>query len=201
MPGESLRKTEICSQLGVSRSPVSEAVTRLAAEGLVEVVPQSGTYVSRFSFEEVRAGVFLREAVELAAVEVVAQTITEEQVLMLRRNLRVQAAAVADGDVAGFYGLDNEMHRLILSFTGFRRLSQLAETGWPQVNRARQMILPNTIRVSDTLEEHRRIVDALAAHDPETARAEVRFHLRRLCPYLEELEAREPELFQRTQAR
>ena len=47
-PGEALRKVEICAQLGVSRSPVAEAISRLAAEGLVDVVPQAGTYVARF---------------------------------------------------------------------------------------------------------------------------------------------------------
>ena len=75
-PGQILRKGEICDQLRISRSPVSEAVTRLAAEGLVDVVPQAGTFVSRFSMDEIREGAFLREALELQAVERVAETIT-----------------------------------------------------------------------------------------------------------------------------
>mgnify|MGYP002662527171 CR=1 FL=1 len=65
-PGEILRKPEICEVLGVSRSPVADAVARLAAEGLVDVVPQAGTFVARFSMEEIREGAFLREAAELA---------------------------------------------------------------------------------------------------------------------------------------
>ena len=63
-PGEILRKPEICAELGVSRSPVSDAVARLAGEGLVDVVPQAGTYVARFSMAEIREGAFLREAIE-----------------------------------------------------------------------------------------------------------------------------------------
>jgi len=195
-PGEILRKGEICAQLGVSRSPVSEAVTRLAAEGLVDVVPQAGTFVSRFSMEEVREGAFLREALELAAVERVAEIIEEEQLVELRRNLRVQEALVADEDFAGFYRLDAELHALILSFTGFRRLAQIAETSWLQVNRARQLILPNPGRVAETLDEHRRIVAALEARNPAAAREATRLHLRQLLRYLEPLEREHPELFQ-----
>ena len=58
-PGDVIRKPEICEGLGVSRSPVSEAVARLAVEHLVHVVPQAGTYVARFSLEEIREGAFL----------------------------------------------------------------------------------------------------------------------------------------------
>lgn len=194
-PGQILRKGDICDQLGISRSPVSEAVTRLAADGLVNVVPQAGTFVARFSMEEIREGAFLREALELAAVEQVASTITKSQVTLLRRNLRVQQAFVEDLDVQGFYKLDTEMHNLILGFTNYRRLAAMAETSWLQVNRARQLILPNPNRVSDTLEEHRAIVDALEARDPEGARQATKFHLSQLLRHLEAVERDRPDLF------
>lgn len=194
-PGEILRKPEICAELGVSRSPVAEAVARLAAEGLVDVVPQAGTFVARFSLAEIREGVFLREALELAAVERVAETITDDQLVQVRRNLRVQEAHLTDGDFAGFYLLDAQMHELILSFTGFRRLAALAETSWVHVNRARQLILPAPGRVQATLVEHQAIVAALAARDPGTARAATRAHLRQLISFLEPLAEAHPELF------
>ena len=87
------------------------------------------------------------------------------------------------------------MHELILSYTGFRRLAQLAETSWLQVNRARQMVLPNQDRVRETLQEHHRILVALEARDPVAARATTRQHLRQLIAYLEPLEDAHPELF------
>jgi DNA-binding GntR family transcriptional regulator len=194
-PGEVLRKPEICEALGVSRSPVAEAVARLAAEGLVDVVPQSGTFVARFSMEEIRESAFLREALELAAAEAVAQSITEEQLVLLRRNLRVQQALVADQDVAGFYQTDAQMHEMILSFTGYKRLAGLAETSWVHVNRARQLILPQPGRVQATLEEHRAIVAALEARDPVAARLATRHHLGQLLTFLEPLVVARPELF------
>jgi DNA-binding GntR family transcriptional regulator len=194
-PGAILRKGEICAAFGVSRSPVSEALARLAAEGLVDVVPQAGTYVARFSMAEIREGAFLREALELAAVERVAETATPDQIDALRRNLRMQEVHVAAGDAAGFHGLDMAMHELILSFTGYRRLSALAQTTWLHVDRARRLILPEPGRIAATLEEHRAILDALAARDPAAARAATRHHLRQLLTVIEPLATTRPDLF------
>ncbi len=194
-PGEILRKAEICAQLGVSRSPVAEAVARLAAEGLVEVVPQAGTFVARFSMAEIREGAFLREALELAAVEQLAEVITEDEIVLLRRNLRLQEVLLTDGDLAGFHQADEAFHALMLGFTGFRRLATLAQSSWVHVNRARQLLLPAPGRAQATLVEHGAIIDALAAHDPALARQTTRGHLRQLVTFLEPLAAARPELF------
>ncbi len=194
-PGSLLRKPEICAALGVSRSPVSEALARLAGEGLVEVVPQAGTFVSRFSMSELREGAFLREAIELHAVEHVSRNLSDETLKALRRNLRIQAAHIEDGDFAGFYAEDARMHALILAATGFRRIATVAETAWVQVNRARQLVLPVPGRVAETLEEHRAILSALEARDPDAARAAMRHHLRQLMSFIQPLERAHPDLF------
>jgi len=194
-PGEALRKRDICAALGVSRSPVSEAVARLAAEGLVNVVPQAGTYVARFSMREIREGAFLREALEVAAVEHLATRLGDDQLRELRRNLRVQEALVADGDFTGFYRTDDEMHRLLMEFTGFPRLHRIARSAWAQVDRARQLILPRPGRVEATLDEHRRVLEALEAGDSEAARLAMRTHLRQLLTHIAPLETERPELF------
>lgn len=195
-PGEPLRKREICAELGVSRSPVSEAVARLAAEGLVRVVPQAGTYVSKLSMAEIREGAFLREALELAAVDELAPRIGEAQLAQLRRNLRVQQADVEHGDFPAFYQMDAAFHAMIMDFTGFPRLAQLADTLWVQVNRARQLVLPRPGRVQDTLAEHQAILAALEARDPQAARESMRHHLRQLITYLEPLEKTHPHFFE-----
>ena len=87
------------------------------------------------------------------------------------------------------------MHELILSFTGFRRLSTLSETAWVHVNRARQLILPAPGRVQATLLEHQAILTAIEARNPAAARAAVRQHLRQLIPFLEPLVHARPDLF------
>lgn len=194
-PGEILRKTAICDTLGVSRSPVSEAVTKLAAEGLVDIVPQAGTFVSRFSMDDIREGAFLREALEMAAVEHVAQTITEPQAVLLRRNLRLQQALADDGDIEGFLQVDSDMHNLIMSFTGFKRLALLADTAWTQVLRARHLHMPTPGRMQSAIKEHAAIVAAIIARDPEAAKLATRDHVRLLVKYIEPLEAERSDLF------
>ena len=195
-PGAALKKPEICDALGVSRSPVSEAMARLSGEGLVDIAPQAGTFVARLSMAEIREGAFLREAIELAAIERVAGTITEDQLVLLRRGLRIQQAHFEDGDFAGFYAQDAEMHHQLLSFTEFRNLATVADTAWVHVNRARRLILPLPGRVAETLEEHRAIVASLEARDPVAARDAMRHHLRQLMTFLAPLEREHPDLFQ-----
>jgi GntR family transcriptional regulator, rspAB operon transcriptional repressor len=194
-PGELLRKGDLCDVLGVSRSPVSEAIARLAGEGLVHVVPQAGTFVARFSMTEIREGAFLREAIEVAAIRRIAPVITEDQLVLLRRNIRVQEATLADGDAAGFYDHDGEFHRMLLGFTGFPRVGAVAETAWVQVNRARRQILPVENRLTQTLAEHRAVLDALEARDPEAAGEALGHHLRQLLSFLVPLEKTRPDLF------
>ena len=194
-PGAILRKGEICETLGVSRSPVSEAVARLAAEALVDVIPQAGTFVARLSMEEVREGAFLREALELAAVEQVAREIRPDQVTQLRRNLRLQEGLVEDRDRAGFYAADAAFHELILGFTGHRRLPGLSRTAWVHVDRARRLLLPERGRMGETVEEHRAILQVIEAKDADEARAALRSHLRQVVTRLERLAGERPDLF------
>ena len=106
-PGDIIRKPEICDRLRVSRSPVADAVAKLATDGLVDVVPQAGTFVTRLSMTDIREGAFIREAIEVAAAEHVAPRITEDQLRDLRRSLKLQEALVADGDAQGFMALDS----------------------------------------------------------------------------------------------
>lgn len=194
-PGEIIRKPEICERLGVSRSPVADAVARLAADGLVDVVPQAGTFVARLSMTDIREGAFIREAIEMAAAEQVASSITDDQLRDLRRNIAMQEALVAQGDQQGFMRLDAQMHEMILSFTGFPRLAQVSDTAWLNVNRARQLMLPVEGRLAATLAEHRAILAAFEAHNPAAARAAVQTHLRQLLSYLQPLERARPDLF------
>lgn len=102
---------------------------------------------------------------------------------------------MADGDDAGFYQLDSEFHGLLLSYTGYPRLTELAEISWGHVGRARQQILPERGRVLATLGEHWAVLEALEARDEERAVAALRKHLRQLVSFLVPLKRSRPELF------
>lgn len=194
-PGMILRKADICERLDVSRSPVAEAMNRLSIEGLVEIIPQAATRVARFSISEIREGTFLREALELAAVEYLAPIISADQLQELRRNLRVQEATAQDGDTEEFYRLDAAFHGLIHKFTAFERLSTMAETAWANVDRARRLLLPLPGRMADTMAEHQAILKALESGDPEKARSAMKLHLSKLITLLTPLEKAHPSYF------
>nr|WP_321250388.1 GntR family transcriptional regulator [uncultured Ruegeria sp.] len=195
LPGANLKKAPICERLGVSRAPVAEAIARLAAEGLVDVVPQSGTRVSYFSMSEIREGVFLREALELATVAKVARDFSEDQRKRLSRNMRLQELLIEDEDIPGFYQADEEFHALLMAFTGFVRLPDVAQTVSLQVSRARMLLLPTPGRVAETLQEHRAIFDAVQDRNEQAAQEAMRHHLGQLMPRIEVLEREKPHLF------
>lgn len=197
-PGANLRKAPVCERLGVSRAPVADAIARLASEGLVDVVPQSGTRVSYFSMSEIREGVFLREALELATVAKVARDLTDDQRKQLSRNLRLQELLIEDDDIPGFYRADEEFHALLMDFTGFRRLADVAQTVSLQVSRARMLLLPTPGRIAETLAEHRAIFDAVSERDEQGSQDAMRTHLRQLMPRIEQLEQQKPHLFKPT---
>ncbi len=194
-PGANLRKAPICDRLGVSRAPVSEAIARLAAEGLVDVVPQSGTRVSYFSMTEIREGAFLREALELAAVAKVARDLTEDQSKKLSRNMRLQELLIEDDDISGFYQADEDFHALLMEFTGITRLPAVAQTVSLQVNRARMLLLPKPGRIAETLAEHRAILEAINNNDVSAAQQAMHDHLGQLMPRIEVLRQQQPNLF------
>lgn len=199
-PGTLIRKGAICDELGVSRSPVSEAITRLASEGLVDVIPQSGTRVARFSIEEIREAAFMREALEVAAVEKVARDHTAEQYAKLARNVRLQAMLVEDHDTAGFYQADEEFHALLMEFTGFPGVAATVATIALKLKRPRMLLLPEPGRNDNAVREHLAIVEAIRDRNPDEARAAMRYHLAQLVSRFDPLEKDHPEFFRSRQS-
>ncbi|WP_417253559.1 GntR family transcriptional regulator [Celeribacter sp.] len=197
-PGEVLRKGALCDKLGVSRSPIAEALGRLSSDGLVDIIPQSATRVSRFSLAELLEENFLREAVEVAAVARVARDHTDDQLTRLSRNLRFQALLVEDEDFQGFFEADLEFHELILSFTGFPKVNLVAEEMTLQLRRARKLMLPDPGRPAQAVAEHQDILKAIKAKDPDTARATMTRHLRQLTKRIAPLEREHPDYFRTT---
>jgi len=194
-PGTVLRKGALCEQLGVSRSPVAEALNRLSSDGLVDIVPQSATRVSRFSIPELIEESFLREAIEVAAVAKVAVERTDEQLTKLSRNLRLQELLVEDNDNQGFFETDLEFHDLILTFTGFPKVAIAAGQMSLQLKRARMLILPEQGRPAEAVVEHHEILAAIKAQDANAAKSAMSRHLGQLIARIRPLERLHPEYF------
>jgi DNA-binding GntR family transcriptional regulator len=193
-PGEPLDKPAISARLGVSLYPVGEALTRLAAEGLVEVVPQRGSRVALIRISDARENMFLRRAVEIEAIRTLTKTWSADRVFDMGQNLHYQAAAVQSGDRNGFYRFDLQFHAILLNGLGFERVKQVAETAQLGLERVRRM-LNSRRRQEFTLAEHRQIVEALRQRDTAAAVAAMEAHLKAVMTELESFARERPELF------
>ena len=112
-PGSPLSENDLAEQLSVSRTPVREGLILLAEEGLVQVFPQLGTFVSRVDTERVADAQFVREAIEIASLKDAVTTRTDVDVAALRANLEQQSVDGLDMDT--FFELDEQFHQLLLS--------------------------------------------------------------------------------------
>jgi GntR family transcriptional regulator, rspAB operon transcriptional repressor len=176
-PGAPLRKDEIAAEMGVSRAPVSEAIARLADERLVDIFPQHGSFVAEIRAEDVRESVIIRTALECEAMRRVAGAGSAALVGELDSNLEHQSAALEASDLARFYDLDEAMHALIFQALGTPRIVRLLNAARAPLDRLRRLALPEPGRPQATLAEHRQLVEALRARDPEYAAAAMRAHL------------------------
>jgi DNA-binding GntR family transcriptional regulator len=122
--GSRLRDEDLVAQLGVSRTPVREAIMRLAQEGLVDVVPRSGTYVRSFTKDDIEEIWDLRVALEALAVRRAAMRLDVQEVERLRAMHREAEAALQTGRTKLVLAFDQEMHRVILHASGNRRLQE-----------------------------------------------------------------------------
>ncbi|GAA4873422.1 GntR family transcriptional regulator [Saccharopolyspora cebuensis] len=192
-PGTALSENELAASLGVSRTPVRESLVLLAEEDLVQVFPQIGTFVSRVDPRRVADAQFLREAVELAALEDLHPDRDPEVLAALEEN---QARQREPGiDLEEFFALDEEFHRLLLRLSGH-------ESAWPTVvsakghlDRARRLGLYEAASPGTFVEQHAEILHAVRDHDVPRARATMRGHLREVFADIERIRARSPELF------
>jgi DNA-binding GntR family transcriptional regulator len=176
-PGAPLRKEEIALELGVSRAPVSDAITRLAEEGLVDVFPQHGSFVAAIRGADVREALFIRTALETEAMRQLAMRADAAVVRMLDDNINAQAKALAAGNLEQFYDLDEGLHAVIFSAIEKPRSLRLLDAARAPLDRVRRLALPEKDRPEMTLMEHRALVDAIRSGDSEYAASAMRAHL------------------------
>lgn len=194
-PGTMIRKQAICEWLGISRSPVSDALNKLSSEGLVDIVPQSGTRVARLSMAAITEDAFLREALEVAAARHAALHRSDEVLARLARNIEMQKLLLVNIDGEDFMRTDKDFHDLIMSTTQVTRLPGAVRSLSQHVNRARLLLVPEPGRSADTVDEHIEIADAITAQNADAAQKAMRRHLEQLLRRLAPLEAARPDLF------
>src|SRR5579863_9478577 len=194
-PGSLIDKSGLCERLGVSRFPVSAAVSRLAYDRLVDVAPQHGSFVARISLEDARERLFIRSALEGEIAAEAARRMTRAGKDALAANLGQEAAAVAAQDHAAFYALDVAFHRTLTDRLGMARAGDVLDSLRVHLERVRRLTMSPPGQLRASLTEHRAIAGAIDTEDPDAAREAMKQHLAITAARLETLAKQQPELF------
>jgi len=179
-PGDRISEQVISNILNVSRTPVREAIIQLTKEGLVYVLPQRGTFISKISLEAVDNARFLRLCFELEVVQLVAEIIDDETIKILEDNINRQKEALSQELYDEMFRLDQELHRTISKVIN-------REGAWETIVgisthyiMARVLSLIGKISWEKAIQQHVALLDAFKAHDREKASEVIRNHLANL---------------------
>jgi GntR family transcriptional regulator, rspAB operon transcriptional repressor len=193
LPGTHLSEAEIAQEKRVSRQPVREAFIKLAEEGLVEIRPQRGTFVSRISLRQVEDARFMREAIEADIAREVAVSATPNLLVKLRRQVRAQAALTFT-DARAFTLLDDQFHRTISAAAGREGAWRILDGLKSHMDRVRHLTAQR-FPLAEIVVQHGAILYAIATGDPDRAEDCVRHHLKRILEHLPLIRFDVPEYF------
>jgi len=194
-PGAPIDKLELCERLGVSRFPVSAAISRLAYDRLVRVEPQHGSFVARISAREVLERMFIRRALEGEIAAEAARRFAAEDFAALAENLAEAERAAEEGDRARFYEIDVAFHALFTRRLGLPRSAEMLDGLREHLERVRRMLMTPAGRMQATLAEHRALVEALATGEPQRARAAMEAHISAVVVLFADFSHTRTELF------
>ncbi|MBB5753751.1 GntR family transcriptional regulator [Prosthecomicrobium pneumaticum] len=184
-PREPIREALIAERLGVSRTPVREALLRLADLGLVDIYPQSATRVAPIRLEKVRAAQLIREAVEVEVVRRAAGAMDAAALAGLEGLIEDQTVAAERGDIRRLFELDEAFHRAIFAAAGLAAVADELEDVKVHLNRLRYVSVDWPRSAGFIVAEHAEIMAALKARDAAAAEAAMRVHLRAILAALD----------------
>jgi DNA-binding GntR family transcriptional regulator len=178
-PMERITEGDVASRLGLSRTPVREAFGLLAAEGLIVVIPQRGSFVSQLRIDDILEIYQIRTPLECMAARIAAETIDEATLAALDRLVEVEASGQGTRTARESLDANFEFHRIIIECVRNRRLKALVGQLQGQVHRARLLWPSTRRRLDETWREHAELVVALRARGPDKAEQLMRRHLER----------------------
>jgi len=176
--GEPLLVHEMAEQLGISRTPVREALLALEQEGFVETIPHKGTFVVRLSVDEIKKIYEVRQVLECLAVRLAVGSIPVDYLLALKSQLEIAREALRGGDDEAHFNVDTDLHSLIAGHCGNEFLQRIIENLGERVYRIRAYSRRRSgEHLRQSLEEHVQIVDALLQGDRELAEQRMGAHI------------------------
>jgi DNA-binding GntR family transcriptional regulator len=168
-PGERLMEIQLAEELGVSRTPVREAIRKLELEGFVIMVPRRGTYVADLSIKDINEVFEVRTSLDVLAAGLAAERITEEELEQLERLLVQIGEYIENGDMDKIVEADSLFHDILYCASRNDRLVGIINNLREQLTRFRSISMAYPGRLKNTLEEHTRLVEALAQRNVESA--------------------------------
>src|SRR5450432_3969639 len=194
-PGEAISEAEIALSYGVSRTPVREAILKLSDEGLLEIFPQSGIFVSRIPIAALPEAIIVRKALEATTAQLAAERAPASQILVLHAILERQREANAAGDADAFHQADEAFHATIAEIAGHPGIWKLIQQVKVHVDRYRRLTLPQRGRIAQVIAEHEAVLTAIEAHDAGRAGSAMSRHLERLLDNITATQSINPEFF------
>lgn len=176
-PGERLMEIQLADEMGVSRTPVREAIRKLELEGFVVMIPRRGTYVADISIKDITEIYEIRTCLDTLAAGLAAERITDEELEALNRLLVEIGQYIADNNMEKIVEADTAFHDILYQASRNERLRSIINNLREQLTgiRGRSMSYPG--RLIETMEEHRTLVDSIAARDSERAQEAARVHI------------------------
>ena len=178
-PGERLMEVQLAEELGISRTPVREAIRKLEQEGYVIMMPRRGTYVSSVSVNDIKEIFEIRSALESLSTGLAARRIEPDELEKLRALLTEIEGHIQRKDIDKIVETDIEFHGLLYQVSRNERLVTIISNLKEQLARFRTLSMSYPGRLQETLEEHRAMVEAIAANDVEAARDAAERHMER----------------------
>ena len=162
---EELREVAIGEELGVSRTPVREAFRQLELEGLLQIIPNKGAYVTGITVEDVKDIYMIRSLLEGLCARLATERITQEQLAEMEENIYLAKFHASKGHLEQMAELDNRFHEIMYEACGSKMLEHLLRDFHQYVLRVRKKTLANANRGEASNEEHRMIMEAIKEKD------------------------------------
>ena len=195
-PGQPLSEQGVAQQLRTSRTPVREAFIKLAEAGLIEVLPQRGTFVRKISLKAVKDARFVREAIEVAVLREAVGRLRPDFFAMARELIAGQRTAAVGNDLERFMALDDAFHRSFAVAIDCSHAWTVIETQKAQMDRVRYLSLPGATPIGRLIDQHEAILNAVERGDVPSSEAALRTHLAEVLAVLKPLNQLYPDLFE-----
>ena len=176
-PGQTMSTQEIATKLNVSRTPVREAFLRLQSEGLVEMIPQRETVVSRISLKRVEQEKFIRECLEMGVIHKIMNNSSHEIGENMIKLIEVQKKCGQNKDFVGFLEADDQFHKVLFDATGQEMAWETIESRNGHYNRLRILYVQRDTAMQESIEQHNKIVKLLESGSREEATKALSCHV------------------------